>query len=179
MVGLFSQEPAEGGKLDLAGGLGASHDSQGLFSCKRCDFPSLPFPRGRFSRWEAAGPLGMGTLSSPRQTQRFLWHNRNCYRTGHREPGCVMWGVTVPTTFCTRAAQGVLSHRFVVQSRALLDSGPWESPAPSDHDVNVIWMQVASSCCGLTMNVSKWPKIKSLTFLVKTGEEQKKVRPRL
>lgn len=94
-----------------------------------------------------------------------------------------MWGATgqrgpVPTAFCTRAAQSVLSHRFVVQNRALLSSGPWESPAPSDHDVDVIWMQVAS-CCGLTMNVSKWPKIKSPTFLVKTGEEQKQVRPRL
>lgn len=39
MVGLFSQEPSEGGKLDLAGGLGASHDSQGLLLLQALRFP--------------------------------------------------------------------------------------------------------------------------------------------
>lgn len=101
-VGLFSQEPAQGGKLDLAGGLGASHDSQVFLSSKHCDSPG--FPGAGFSRWEAAGHLRMGTWSSPPAGPAipvalsvlglFRCISRNCHQTARREPGCVMLGAT-------------------------------------------------------------------------------------
>lgn len=61
-VCLFSQEPAQGGKLDLAGGLGASHDSQVFLSSKHCDSPGFP---GGVLQVGGSGPSQDGNLVKP------------------------------------------------------------------------------------------------------------------
>lgn len=63
-VGLFSQEPAEGGKLDLAGSLGFP-----MVLPKHCSFP--PVPRGGLHGRQRP-PQG-GNLAKPTTDPQFLW----------------------------------------------------------------------------------------------------------